>query len=459
MAELRQNETNGSEADEGALISALLQAPGPDGKARAVVEVTQVWGDVRLDQKQFGVGRAVTVGATARAALRLGGVDVVSVPAALAGFVGGPLRAAWAEDFFAPDASGVEIVSGAAVIVPPGWAARVYVGGARVAGTSSVVALVGDTRVVLEAEGLRFVIRLADAGRRVVEPIADRIDWTALSVGALALGLIATLGLVVQRDVRTSTDAMAEAEAYELKFAADPPKEPTRAATAGKEGKLGEPNAKKEKARGSRGGHVTGDPKPSAGDALTVFDDSGLQALLGGPGLSAKLGREIAGLEGPQGAQLGNHGLGRRGDGFGAAGDAEGLGGFPGGERGDWGPGGPGKATKPQGKLGVAEAEVLTIGSLDPALIDEVVKRHLSQIRYCYSRQLQLADQGALGGKIVIRFTIARDGTVSASNVKSSTMGSEAVETCVARRFNTMKFPQPKAGIVVVSYPFVFQPG
>ena len=47
-----------------------------------------------------------------------------------------------------------------------------------------------------------------------------------------------------------------------------------------------------------------------------------------------------------------------------------------------------------------------------------------------------------------------------APSTKSSTMGNKAVEGCINSRFQRFKFPEPKGGgIVIVSYPFIFQPG
>ena len=43
----------------------------------------------------------------------------------------------------------------------------------------------------------------------------------------------------------------------------------------------------------------------------------------------------------------------------------------------------------------------------------------------------------------------AADGTVPTSQVTTSTLGSAAVEQCVAQRFARMQFPQPKGGGVV----------
>jgi hypothetical protein len=82
----------------------------------------------------------------------------------------------------------------------------------------------------------------------------------------------------------------------------------------------------------------------------------------------------------------------------------------------------------------------------------------MNQIRYCYQREL--TKNPNLGGKITIKFVIAKDGSVSKSDVKSSSMGNGAVEGCIADRFLKFQFPEPKGGgIVIVSYPFIFSPG
>ena len=89
---------------------------------------------------------------------------------------------------------------------------------------------------------------------------------------------------------------------------------------------------------------------------------------------------------------------------------------------------------------------------ISPALL------HMNQIRYCYQREL--TKNPALAGKVVIKFVIAKDGTVSKASVKTSTMNNSAVESCIAGRFMRMQFPEPKGGgIVIVSYPFIFSPG
>jgi len=101
--------------------------------------------------------------------------------------------------------------------------------------------------------------------------------------------------------------------------------------------------------------------------------------------------------------------------------------------------------------------DLIILGSLDKKVIQQVIQRHLNQIRYCYQREL--TKDPDLAGRVVIKFIVARDGTVSSATVKSSTMGNNAVETCIAGRFMRFMFPEPAGGgIVVVSYPFVFSP-
>ena len=99
----------------------------------------------------------------------------------------------------------------------------------------------------------------------------------------------------------------------------------------------------------------------------------------------------------------------------------------------------------------------IILGLLDKSLVDAVIRRNMSQIRYCYQREL--TKNRSLRGKIIVQFTIAPDGSVSKTGIKSSSMGSPNVENCIAGRFKRFKFPEPKGGdVVVVSYPFLFSP-
>jgi biopolymer transport protein ExbD len=100
----------------------------------------------------------------------------------------------------------------------------------------------------------------------------------------------------------------------------------------------------------------------------------------------------------------------------------------------------------------------IIVGALDKSAIDAVILQNMNQIRYCYQREL--AKQPGLAGEIVVKFVISGTGAVSKAEIKSSTMGSAAVENCITSRFLHWQFPAPKAGgIIIVSYPFILTPG
>jgi hypothetical protein len=186
-----------------------------------------------------------------------------------------------------------------------------------------------------------------------------------------------------------------------------------------------------------------------------------MDGIFGTSGLNADLMGGIGGLIGAKGTQIGSGGLGSRGSGLGGGGTAEGLGGL--GTKGigqgssGYGSGGGSFGQKGEGGIGRIGGDPIILGALDRSLIDEVVKRHMNQIRYCYQREL--SKDPSLAGKVVVKFVIAKDGSVSTASTKQTTMNNAAVESCVNQRFMRMQFPTPKGGgVVIVSYPFLFSP-
>ncbi|MFH1356093.1 MAG: AgmX/PglI C-terminal domain-containing protein [bacterium] len=160
------------------------------------------------------------------------------------------------------------------------------------------------------------------------------------------------------------------------------------------------------------------------------------------------------------GNQYGSGGLGSRGSGLGGGGTPGGLGGL--GTRGrgrgasGYGSGGGYFGRKSMGTPGMTTLDPIILGALDKSIVDRVVKQHLAQIRYCY--QKELAKNPNLFGKIVVKFVVANDGSVSSATIKDSTMNNSIVEQCICQRFMRFRFPPPKGdGIVIVSYPFVFK--
>jgi outer membrane biosynthesis protein TonB len=89
--------------------------------------------------------------------------------------------------------------------------------------------------------------------------------------------------------------------------------------------------------------------------------------------------------------------------------------------------------------------------------INRVVKAAAGRFRACYQKELNRTP--GIGGKIVVRFKIGPDGGVqSAAPTGGSSLSNEAVQSCVARNVQMLRFP-PKGAIANVTYPFVFSPG
>jgi Ca-activated chloride channel homolog len=158
---------------------------------------------------------------------------------------------------------------------------------------------------------------------------------------------------------------------------------------------------------------------------------------------------------------LGTSGYGSGGGGLGVSGYGSG-GGSIGRGSADAGEGQKSKRQEGQvnkkrvgGSINADTQAPVILGSLDKSMIDNVIKRRTNQLAYCYQREL--VNDPSLSGKIVVKFVIDKDGSVTKSEIKSSTMNSKAVEACITKRFKTFLFPKPQGGgIVIVSYPFVF---
>jgi len=304
--------------------------------------------------------------------------------------------------------------------------------------------------------------------RRVAPParVAARpeIDWRYLaSLAAVAfLAIVGGLGAWQQAGkVQTEIHTVAERPAVRLKLPVELPPVPKPAAegaaAAGTEGSAGPRKPKPMKtasmvraARRSQVDNLIGD----------LFAPTGHELFR--PGLDDDI--RAAGM-GPFTVDLGGaggDGDSIRGGGDGGGGDAEGINGV--GTEG-WGTGGPGGVP---GGIGIGEKKKnqvptgpppppVLIGTYNKSFVDQVVKSHLGLIKHCYDRELNKRPD--LAGKVVVKFVIAKDGSVSSATTASSTLGNPLVESCVNSRFLRFRFPAPKHGIVIVRYPFVFRSG
>jgi outer membrane biosynthesis protein TonB len=194
---------------------------------------------------------------------------------------------------------------------------------------------------------------------------------------------------------------------------------------------------------------------PATNDVLAAVDKLG-----SGPGSkNVKTSNyKLSGLIGKApiaNAGLGTFGLGGGGKGGGATLGAELLRGKGGGGIGALGVGGVGK-----GKVGgtVTRATSRSIsaaqGTIDREGVAKVINSHLQEVHACYERAL-LKDPG-LAGKVVLEWTIGLSGGVTAAKTKSSTLRNSAVEACILSSLKKWTFPAPKGGLVIITYPFIF---
>lgn len=118
------------------------------------------------------------------------------------------------------------------------------------------------------------------------------------------------------------------------------------------------------------------------------------------------------------------------------------------------GSGGRGSAPK-EIKVGFAGGAAGDFGGLTKEEIDKVVRAKQGLLRACYQKELNR--QPGLGGKLVINFVIANDGSVKSTRTDpgKSSLRHDGVESCVRTQITKLRFPAGKGG-GVVNYPFIF---
>ncbi|MFN7147327.1 MAG: TonB family protein, partial [Myxococcota bacterium] len=88
--------------------------------------------------------------------------------------------------------------------------------------------------------------------------------------------------------------------------------------------------------------------------------------------------------------------------------------------------------------------------------IDEVIRKHMKDVRACW---VDARTRAPDGGTITVKFTIGADGAVTDARIKATTIPDARFQACVVEEFRTFQFPAPEGGgVVIVSYPFVFSP-
>lgn len=182
--------------------------------------------------------------------------------------------------------------------------------------------------------------------------------------------------------------------------------------------------------------------------------------------LGAMFGAELGSSHGALGLGLNGTGRGAGGNGRGTVGldslgDTLGHGGGATCDPGETcqgygrvgGLGGMGRAARTPPGMTVGPIE--TNGGLSKEVIRRVVRRHHNEVKFCYEQALRARPD--LEGRVTTRFMISPSGSVAASVVQSSTLGSGEAEQCISQAITRWSFPAPSdGGMVSVTYPFVF---
>ena len=106
----------------------------------------------------------------------------------------------------------------------------------------------------------------------------------------------------------------------------------------------------------------------------------------------------------------------------------------------------------------IRQGQVTVNGRLPPEVINRIARQNFGRFRLCYENGLR--SDPKLSGTVATKFVIDGQGAVSsATRDAATTMSDAGVVSCVTRGFSSLSFPKPEAGVVVVTYPLVFEPG
>jgi hypothetical protein len=127
---------------------------------------------------------------------------------------------------------------------------------------------------------------------------------------------------------------------------------------------------------------------------------------------------------------------------FGSSGEEAGLGlGFH--------PTAPGATPRPG--AGVRLGTPTVSGRLPPEVISRIVRQSYRRFQRCYEQHAQ-----SLVGSLSVRFTIDRSGAVSNAARAGGDFQNPELQKCILEGFGGLSFPQPEGGVVVVTYPVLF---
>lgn len=236
-----------------------------------------------------------------------------------------------------------------------------------------------------------------------------------------------------------------------------------------KEGKFGKLDKKKDALASTKGAPRV-DPNKREKDRKIALNsglfsalqgkDGAVSSVFGPGGLGTGINQALGGLRGTaMGDAGGAGGLGTRGSGPGGGGNSLGIGGL--GSGSGYGSGGSGNVDlggRGSGRYQVVPGRTITKGCLTEQQVGRVLSRVHNQARYCYEKELTRDPN--LAGKVTTFFIIGSTGSVTKSSIAQSTMNDSAVEACLLRVIERLKFPPcAGGGTAEVTYPWLFSSG
>ena len=421
------------------------------------------WGDKLLQLSQHSKPQVLAMGPAAHCAVKAG---------------------SWERRLIEPDGDG-----GFALHVEDGERAHLRRGGKNRELGPGVHPLEPSDLAWLELEGLRVEASFAARPPRIKAPLGASVDFRLVNLVLLLTLLAAAFAIsaafhvsedlvgddfgqidpLVVRVMEPIQRAHQVAEAVAQREKREPAEQPPK--HQGADSMAGDPILKNRRRAFGAIGKVrldTRDLAPRPG-LLAGLGSPAVVNVMGAVGFQGDVRAALGNLVGPTaGAAAGLGGLGLRGsipDGGGGGvaqtvgiGDVHTLGRASGNDRYGTGLGliADGKSRPPTVLPDSTPPEIG--GALDPEIVRQVIRSHVSQIRFCY--ESRLASRPSLEGKIRVRFLVASDGRVpQASIAEGSTLHDSELSECILSRFRSWIFPSPKGGgSALVTYPFWLRP-
>jgi hypothetical protein len=95
------------------------------------------------------------------------------------------------------------------------------------------------------------------------------------------------------------------------------------------------------------------------------------------------------------------------------------------------------------------------MGAVANEAVEAVIDGKMAEINACY--QAAVEENPKLRGKVLLKFTIDKEGKVASSKVRSTSLRHKPTEDCIKDLVATTAFPALNSGrLAIVNYPFAF---